>query len=625
MKILYVEDGDSLSDCETRTERSECELEVATGARDAIARIEGCRQDPFDLAVTGVSVPNDECVEVIRYVREHDLTLRVIVNTRDGDDARVLAACSAGADGYIIEHSGLVDGNFNSDWSPVNGAPAEEERAPVPALWPNEQLLEAMIRSLPIRIVVLDRNGQISYESKKAAQTDCSYGPHSGSRLADSISGGTNYLTTCKKAAAAGDEFAARALEGIQSVLCGSIPRFGLEYMYDQSVQQGWCVMQVDRMPPDHGGVVISHTDISKLKEAETSLRSAMAELEQLKNQLQQENVYLQQEIKLEHFPGNIIGDSAGLRDVLRKVEQVSPTDATVLILGETGTGKELIARAIHSASRRKDRPLVKVDCATLPPALIESELFGHEKGAFTGAQARKIGRFELANGATLLLDEIGELPLDLQAKLLRVLQEGEFERLGSSTTIKLNVRVIAATNRDLKQDVYDGRFRADLWYRLNIFPITMPPLRSRRDDLRLLVKHFVAKFSQKAGKRFAAISPAAVKAIEEYHWPGNIRELASVIERAVIVSPGPVLTLADNLTAIPEHHITSERRRTLEEIERESILSRLEETGWKIDGAGGAAESLGINPSTLRSRMIKLGIRSPQRRSARNRLQSTS
>jgi len=218
------------------------------------------------------------------------------------------------------------------------------------------------------------------------------------------------------------------------------------------------------------------------------------------------------------------------------------------------------------------------------------------------------------------LLDEIGELPLELQVKLLRVLQEGEFERLGSSTTIKLNVRVIAATNRDLRRDVEEGRFRADLWYRLNIFPITMPALRQRREDIPLLVHHFVARFSKKIGKRFTAVSPAAVKALEAYRWPGNVRELASVIERAVIVSPGPALALADKLNNTPESSTAADRR-TLEDIERQSILNRLEETGWKIDGKGGAAESLGINPSTLRSRMIKLGIRSPQRRYANSRL----
>jgi DNA-binding NtrC family response regulator len=618
MRILYVEDGDGISDCQSRTAQNGCELEVAAGSRDAITRIEECGSDRFDLAVAGLSVPDSECVKVIRYMREHRFSLPVIVNAKEGDDGRILAVSGAGADVCIIKGSTDVDRNFNYYSLPMKEGVSGQAQQAVP--WPTERVLEAMVRSLPIRIIVLDRNGVISYESKKEAQTGSWAGPPAGSGLC-----GSNYLASCERAVEAGDDLAARALEGIRLVLSGSIPRFGLEYGNGESAQQGWCLMQVDRMPPDHGGVVISYTDISEPKEAETSLRSAMAELEQLKNQLQQENVYLQQEIKLEHFPDHIIGESKALGEVLRKVEQVSPTDSTVLIVGETGTGKELIARAIHSASRRRERPLVKVDCAALPAALIESELFGHEKGAFTGAQARKIGRFELANGATLLLDEIGELPPDLQAKLVRVLQEGEFERLGSSNTIKLNVRVIAATNRDLKQDVLEGRFRADLWYRLNVFPITMPPLRDRRQDLRLLVKHFAAKFSQRAGKRFAAIAPAAVKAIEEYDWPGNVRELASVIERAVIVSPGPVLTLADSLSAGTHSRMTPEERRTLEEIERESILDRLEETRWKIDGAGGAAESLGINPSTLRSRMIKLGIRAPQKRYARHRLQSTS
>jgi transcriptional regulator with GAF, ATPase, and Fis domain len=435
---------------------------------------------------------------------------------------------------------------------------------------------------------------------------------------------GANYLEACKLVAADGDVYARQALEGIEAVLAGDISSFALEYPSEDSGgrpgNQRWCLMQVDGLPPAPGGVVITHTDVTNLKQTEASLREALIEVHQLKNQLQQENLYLEQEIKLEHYPGEIIGQSAALRQVLQQVEQVAATDTTVLILGETGTGKELVARAIHDSSSRKNRPLVKVNCAALPSTLIESELFGHEKGAFTGAQSRKIGRFELANGGTLMLDEIGDLPPELQVKLLRVLQEGEFERLGSSNTIQVNVRVIAATNRDLKQDVRESRFRADLWYRLNIFPITMPPLRNRKEDIPLLTDHFVSKFSKKVGKRFSAISPAAIESLDSYGWPGNVRELASVIERAVIVSSGPVLTLADKLDSNREAHAARAGRMTLEEIERDCITDRLEEAGWKIDGKGGAAESLGINPSTLRSRMVKLGIRTPQKQYARGR-----
>src|SRR5262249_36885347 len=317
----------------------------------------------------------------------------------------------------VMERQTAADDEAGAHSVPVNGGLPRGVRGQTD-LWPKDLLLEAIIKSLPAWVVVLDRQGVISYESQSCPQV-----PRAGiANLARAVVG-ANYLDAYRRAAAEGNLFARRALEGIQSVLAGKVPTFGLEYSCDHAMTQVWCLMQVDSMPPEHGGVVISHTDITDLKKAEASLRTALSEVEQLKNQLQQENVYLQQEIKLEHYSGGIIGDSAVLRQVLHKVEQVAATDTTVLILGETGTGKELIARAIHSASPRKNRPLVKVNCAALPPTLIESELFGHEKGAFTGAQARKIGRFELANSGTLLLDEIGELPPELQAKLLRVLQ----------------------------------------------------------------------------------------------------------------------------------------------------------------------------------------------------------
>jgi len=293
---------------------------------------------------------------------------------------------------------------------------------------------------------------------------------------------------------------------------------------------------------------------------------------------------------------------------VLFKIEQVAPTDTTVLITGETGTGKELVAHAIHGASSRRDRPLVKVNCAALSPTLIESELFGHEKGAFTGASARKIGRFELANGATIFLDEIGELPLELQAKLLRVIQENEFERLGSSKTIKVDSRIIAATNRNLKTAVEQGAFRSDLWYRLNVFPITVPPLRDRKEDIPGLVEHFVKRFSQKVGRRISSIPPASMRILQDYAWPGNVRELANVLERAVINTTGSVLRVVDHFenAQVAEPSPTN---KTLEEMEKEYIIRILDHTGWRIEGNKGAARVLGLNPSTLRTRMAKLGI----------------
>ena len=350
--------------------------------------------------------------------------------------------------------------------------------------------------------------------------------------------------------------------------------------------------------------------DITERKQTEVNLQTALSEINRLKDLLEAERAYLQEEIKLEYNYENIIGQSDAIQYVFYKVEQIAATDTTVLVLGETGTGKELVARAIHSQSHRKDRALLKVNCATLPANLIESELFGHEKGAFTGAHARQLGRFEVVNGATLFLDEIGELPLELQAKLLRVIQDGEFERLGSSQTIKADVRVIAATNRHLDEEVRAGRFREDLWYRLNIFPITVPPLRDRRDDIPLLVDSFTNTISKRLGKSIANIPTTVMTSLQDYHWPGNVRELENVLERAIINSSGPKLHLADDLkTASQDVPIA---HKTLREIEREYIRKVLEQTGWKVSGKNGAAEILGLDRSTLRARMNKLGIFRP-------------
>jgi len=288
--------------------------------------------------------------------------------------------------------------------------------------------------------------------------------------------------------------------------------------------------------------------DITARKQSELNLTAALSEIHKLKEQLEAERAYLQEEIKLEYNHENIVGGSNEINYVFYKVEQIAPSDTTVLILGETGTGKELVARAIHGLSLRKDRALVKINCATLPSNLIESELFGHEKGAYTGAHATQLGRFEVANRATLFLDEIGELPLDLQPKLLRVIQDGEFERLGSSHTIKIDVRIIAATNRNLEEEVRRGRFREDLWYRLHVFPITMPPLRDRVDDIPLLVDFYVKRISKRLGKSIESIPKTVMDALQDYHWPGNVRELENVLERAVINSSGPKLHLVDEL-----------------------------------------------------------------------------
>jgi chemotaxis protein methyltransferase CheR len=319
--------------------------------------------------------------------------------------------------------------------------------------------------------------------------------------------------------------------------------------------------------------------DITERKQAELNLKAALSEIKELKEKLEVERAYLQEEIKSEYNYENIIGQSNALNYVFYKVEQIA--DTTVIVLGETGTGKELVARAIHGLSPRKDRALVKVNCATLPANLIESELFGHEKGAFTGAHAKQLGRFEVANGATLFLDEIGELPLELQPKLLRVIQDGEFERLGSSATNKVDVRVIAATNRHLEEEVRKGRFREDLWYRLNVFPITAPPLRERMEDIALLVDFFVDKISRRLGKSIESIPVSVMNALLDYQWPGNVRELENVLERAVINSSGPKLHLVDELQK-PHKDLTTAKK-TLNEVERDYIVRVLEQTNWKV------------------------------------------
>jgi transcriptional regulator with GAF, ATPase, and Fis domain len=349
-------------------------------------------------------------------------------------------------------------------------------------------------------------------------------------------------------------------------------------------------------------------------------LAELMVELADARDRLEAENVYLQQEILSSHGFDELIGESRALRYCLEQAAQVAQTPAPVLILGETGTGKELLARAIHQRSQRSDRPLVKVNCAALPASLIESELFGHEKGAFTGAVARKPGRFDLADGGTIFLDEIGDLSPDLQAKLLRVLQEGEFQRVGGTKTVQVNVRLIAATNRQLLEAIEAGRFRADLYYRINTFTIELPPLRKRQGDIALLAQHFVTKHSQRLGKKIDSISRTALEQLEAHDWPGNVRELESVIQRAVISASGSQLQVPGGLgkrrveAGPDEQHVPSPvRPRDLRSAEIAHITAVLEQCRWKITGADGAASKLGLPPSTLRSRMQKYDIRRPQ------------
>ncbi len=343
-------------------------------------------------------------------------------------------------------------------------------------------------------------------------------------------------------------------------------------------------------------------------KRAEDELRKALDENLRLRDRLVQENVYLRHEVTSRDGASDITGHSLAVRALLGEIDQVAATSATVLLLGETGTGKELVASAIHERSPRGSRAMVRVNCSAIPATLIESELFGREKGAYTGALARQTGRFEVADGSTIFLDEIGELSLELQVKLLRVLQERQIERLGSSRAISIDVRVIAATNRDLEQMVADGTFRADLFYRLNVFPIRVPPLRDRPEDIPTLVWLFVDEFAKALGKRIESIPSDHMAALQRYPWPGNVRELRNAVERAVIVSSGPRLVLHPP----PSRANHTRRSLRIEDVDREHIRRVLEQTRWRVRGDGGAADLLGLKPSTLESRMAKLGLRRP-------------
>lgn len=406
---------------------------------------------------------------------------------------------------------------------------------------------------------------------------------------------------------------------------------------------QSYCVIPLVAMGDSIGTFTVWSETKNRYSEADAELLQEVAnqialvianmksyeEIAFLKARLEKENVYLQEEIRTEHNFEEIVGNSTALLDLLRRVDQVAPTDSSVLIYGETGTGKELIARAIHNRSLRKSRPLVKVNCSAISAGLVESELFGHVKGAFTGAFERRIGRFELADGGTIFLDEVGELPLETQVKLLRVLQEREFEPVGSSRSVHVDVRIIAATNRSLRESINAGTFRSDLYYRLNVFPLKVPPLRERSADIPQLAMFFLSRYSRNLGKRMEGVSAAATERFSTYSWPGNVRELQNVIERAVILSPGPLLEVDTDLMSVSTsetlHDITRKvaevvqpiepapALKTLDEVERDHISAVLLQTRGVIEGANGAAKTLGMHPNTLRHRMEKLGIkRSP-------------
>jgi PAS domain S-box-containing protein len=466
--------------------------------------------------------------------------------------------------------------------------------------------LRSLIDSLGSHVALLNSRGEIIAINEPWARfaQENGAGPNSGLGM------GVDYLEVCR--CAAEDEPAAQTvLSGIRAVLDGSQHLFSMEYPCHSPSQHRWFSMTVTPVRAKRGGAVVVHSDVTEKVQARQELERKTIELAKSSEELRTETEYLRAEINRTWKSGEIIGNSDAIVGTLEKVDLAAKTDVAVLVLGETGTGKELLARAIHSRSNRQSMPLVRIDCATLPPGLIESELFGHEKGAFTGAHEKQIGRFERAHGGTVFLDEIGELSPNLQAKLLRVLQEGEFHRIGSKREQKVDVRIIAATNRDLEEEVRQGHFRSDLYYRLCVFPIESPPLRKRRTDIPLLALFFLSNFQSIVGKRIDVIARSSMDALVAYDWPGNIRELKNVIERSAILCSGDILIVQEALGdhGSPDLKSDSSLPQNLEDIERANILRALEESGWKVKGEGNAASRLGINPSTLRSRIKKLGI----------------
>jgi transcriptional regulator with GAF, ATPase, and Fis domain len=466
----------------------------------------------------------------------------------------------------------------------------------------SDALLDSVLEALGADIAVLDQCGNLT----KA----CGCWRYLASDRREALPRpvlGVNYRDAVHVMLAENQALADRAIDGIESVLQGKTDQTSFEFSRGPAESPRWFVMRVTALKPAGTGVLVSTEETTELKTTRAALNDARQELSLLKEDLP-ESHYIRQNLTLEENP-RMIGQSRPIRQVLSLVEKVAQTDSTVLLVGETGTGKELVANSIHDLSPRRRHSLVSVNCAAMPAALVESELFGREKGAFTGSLARQIGRFELAGGSTVFLDEVGELSLEVQAKLLRVLETRQIERLGNPKPIPVNVRVIAATNRDLEQAVADGKFRRDLYYRLNVFPIRLPPLRERGEDIPLLVWAFVDEFAKTFNKNVQSIDHESMESLQRYPWPGNVRELRNLIERAMIVATGSKL----RIQLPPMFSLSGATNgRKLQEVEHDHILGALEKSGWRVRGPSGAADKLGLKPTTLEARMAKLGIRRP-------------
>ena len=629
MIVLYVEDDPRDADLTQHTlarTAPHLVLETVSSIAEALDRLKRIDSESLDLVLTDMHLRDGNGLFLLNYIRENSLPLAVVIVTGVGDEETAVAALKARADDYVVKRKSYLD-----------KLPVLLESAF------NHYLGDAARREHPLKVLYLEAN---SWDIETTRRHFAVHADHIDLEIVTTVpemlwrlSDGAEHFQVVLMSYQLAEPSALQVLRELslrdkQPVPIVLVCNEEDEELGRQGLKLGASACLVKRpgyryqlpweLEQAHARADLARREAA-LQASEESLKTALDEVQRLKNQLHEENMYLKEEVRVASNFGEIIGRSQALKRVLHQAEQVAPLNTTVSILGETGTGKELLAHAIHKLSGRRNHPLVKVNCAALPATLIESELFGHERGAFTGADVKRTGRFELANGGTLFLDEVGELPLDLQAKLLRVLEEGEFERVGGSHTIKVDVRVIAATNRNLEDAVRTGAFRSDLYYRLSIFPITLPPLRERKEDIQMLVAHLVKQFSQKLGKTIDAIPQDTMVKLRNYPWPGNVRELRNVIERAVIVTSGSKLRLIDDLDSqalqldlqkqsvpdpLSESLPTTE---TLEQTDYNVIIRTLKNVHWKLEGPGGAAELLNLHPSTLRSKMRKLGIERPR------------